>query len=69
MIEVPLDVEDVNSKLVDIVVFADVDFEENVDCRLVRAESLETGSQSGNSLTTAFNVYLQFAIVFVKDFD
>ena len=56
MIEVPLDVEDVNSKLVDIVVFADVDFEENVDCRLVRAESLETGSQSGNSLTTAFNV-------------
>ena len=37
--------EDANSKLVDVVAFADVEIEESVDDRLVTADSLATPSQ------------------------
>ena len=37
--------EDVNSKLIDLVAFADVDIEESVDDRSMTADSLATPSQ------------------------
>ena len=42
LIDLTLAVEDVNSKLVDVVPFADVDIEEKVDIMLATADSLAT---------------------------
>ena len=46
--------EAANSKLVDVVVFADVDIEESVDDRLVTADSLATPSQVRQLLDNSF---------------
>ena len=51
-----LSVECANSKLVDVVAFADADIEESVDDRLVTADSL----------ATACHVWQQFPMSFVK---
>ena len=58
MTDTTLAVKDANSKLVDIVAFADADIEEGVDNMLVAANSLATAchvrKQLDNSFSTVF---------------
>ena len=54
-----LAVEDANTKLVDVVAFADVD----IDDRMVTADSLAIAFQ----VRQLFNIYLQFPILFCQN--
>ena len=53
-----LSVECANSKLVDVVAFADADIEESVDDRLVTADSLATACHVWQQLANSFQCLL-----------
>ena len=61
MIDVTLACEDTNSKLFDVVTFADVDIEESVDDRSVPA--WEHLARFGNRLTTVFYLVVVFLYI------
>ena len=62
LIDLTLAVEYVNSKLVDVVPFAEVDIEEKVDIMLAKADL----AWLGYKLIIAFHVYPEVEIFFVK---